>query len=505
QFIAQCELFLLSFARYAHKKTKNQNPLKTVIQSLRALGQFVPKPILNKRERMRYELQAQQISSSDLAAEQDNRDLNQEENPISYQSQLRERRENRQKHSDLFWKIKHPDQQILNRTIILKIRISDYACRTEEQNSIYYHDKTIEEKIIQTKKEISALVSENKHRRYYLVKENEIRTLKNERIDLIRTLRNDQIDSNPTIQLDRLNPQSPRLPNYIEQAIALEVDERLPLPNYKQDPPTVITPNTVEIAGVRIKRRTNQPSSTVVPENPIQSNSPQVQYQIIEVDPLEEEDLDKQILQLQEERDMIQMKFELEVHDTIFGEFDCLSDLNNNELNKQSQSEDSEEAKDPLSIQGDKKKHTTMDQQNENENSAKAKVSLIKKKQKKIHKEMDQQSQSDDFQQVGTTRVKKKRGRHKRVKKIKVLQPRKEKKLNNMNEDQTRNLRSGTKLLQSKPEYQTTRPCVQSSFLLAVQASNSPFFGYEWNEVVEWRTIKFETSDSRQIDAQHPK
>ncbi|KAA6361727.1 MAG: hypothetical protein EZS28_042746 [Streblomastix strix] len=197
----------------------------------------------------------------------------------------------------------------------------------------------------------------------------------------------------------------------------------------------------------------------MLPENPIQPNSQQIQYQIREIDPQEEEDLEKQIFQLQEERDMIQLRFDYEVHDTVLRELDCPSDFDNNEMDKQSQSEDSEEAKDHLSIQSNKKKHTKMDKQNgnENENAPKAKMSLMKEKQKKNHKEMDKLSQCDDSQEFGTSRLKKSRARHKRSKKAKVQQPRKELNFNNMNEDQTRNLRSGTMLFQSKPEVMKER------------------------------------------------
>ncbi|KAA6395841.1 MAG: hypothetical protein EZS28_008641, partial [Streblomastix strix] len=148
---------------------------------------------------------------------------------------------------------------------------------------------------------------------------------------------------------------------------------------------------------------------------------------------------------------MIQLRIEQEVHDTVFGEIDCPSDLNNNEMYKQSQSEDSEEAKDPPSIQNDKVKHTKIDKQNENENAAIVKVSLIKEKQKENYKETDKQSQSDDSQEFRITQAREKRSRHKRGKKTKVQQPRKEKNLNNMNDDQVINLRSGKWLLQSKP------------------------------------------------------
>ncbi|KAA6363374.1 MAG: hypothetical protein EZS28_041098 [Streblomastix strix] len=54
------------------------------------------------------------------AAEQEDRELNQEENPISHQSQLRERRENRQRQSDRYWNTIDPDQQALDRAIANK-------------------------------------------------------------------------------------------------------------------------------------------------------------------------------------------------------------------------------------------------------------------------------------------------------------------------------------------------------------------------------------------------
>ncbi|KAA6353520.1 MAG: hypothetical protein EZS28_050954 [Streblomastix strix] len=103
---------------------------------------------------------------------------------------------------------------------------------------------------------------------------------------------------------------------------------------------------------------------------------------------------------------MLQLRFEYEVHDTVFGELDCPSDLNNNEMDKQSQSEDSEEARDTLSIKGDKEKHMEMNKQDKNKNAAKVNVSLIMEKQQE--KEMDKQSQSDDSKELGTTRAKKK-------------------------------------------------------------------------------------------------
>ncbi|KAA6362731.1 MAG: hypothetical protein EZS28_041741, partial [Streblomastix strix] len=146
------------------------------------------------------------------AVEQDNRDLNQEENPISHQSQLRERRENRQKRSDQYWKAIDPDQQALDRAIALTKRISDYAARTDEQSQIYYHDNTIEEQMIQSENEVSALEAQNKHRRDNLDKENEVRTLEKERVELTRTLRKNDIDSNPTMQEDHINPKAPMSP-----------------------------------------------------------------------------------------------------------------------------------------------------------------------------------------------------------------------------------------------------------------------------------------------------
>ncbi|KAA6374944.1 MAG: hypothetical protein EZS28_029530 [Streblomastix strix] len=413
------------------------------------------------------------------AAEQEDRDLNQEENPISHQGQLRERKENRQRQSDQYWKASDPDQQVLDRAIALTRRISDYAAQTDDQNPIYYHDNTIQEQIIETGKEVSALEARNKHRRDNLDKENETRTLEKERIELTRTLRKDYIDSNPTLQVDRKNPRSPCLPSYIEQSIALEVDERPPLLNQvnnMQDPMlinTTISPLRInfnqdssskinftypqpELANnnqlsffeqqvINNRNRAHQPLQQMEPINPVQHNSPQIQYQIRQVDPQEEEDLDKQILQLREERDILQLRFEQEVHDTVFGDIDCPSDLNNDEMDKQSQSEDSEEAKDPQSIQDEKGKHMEMYKLDGNENVAKVKVSLINEKQYKNHMKMDKQSQSDDSQEFGITSAKKNRGKHKRGKKTKVEQPRKERNLNKMNEDQTRNLRSGTK------------------------------------------------------------
>ncbi|KAA6361796.1 MAG: hypothetical protein EZS28_042677, partial [Streblomastix strix] len=190
----------------------------------------------------------------------------------------------------------------------------------------------------------------------------------------------------------------------------------------------------------------------MLPENLVQPNSPQVQYQVSEIDPKEDEDSDKQIHLLQKERDMIRLRFEQKVHDIFFGDMDCPSDLNNNEIDKQNQRENSEEAKDPLSIQRDKEKHTKMDRQNQNENYAEAKILLTKEKQEENYKEIDKQSQNDDSQEFGIFQLKKKKGKHKRGKKTKIQKPWIGKSLNNMNEYQTRNLRSETRLLQSKPE-----------------------------------------------------
>ncbi|KAA6397099.1 MAG: hypothetical protein EZS28_007367 [Streblomastix strix] len=226
------------------------------------------------------------------------------------------RRENRLKQSDQYWQARDPDQQALYRAIVLTNTISDYAAQIQEQNLIYYHDNTIEEQMIETEKVISALEARNKHRRDNLDKENETRTSQKESIEQTRTFKKDYIDCNPTLQVDRANTRSPRLPH------------------------------------------------------------PQIQHQIREVSSQEEDDLDKKILQLQEEIDMIQLRFEQEVHDTLFGELDCPSDLNNNEMDKYCQSEDSEETKDHLSIQGNKDKHMKMDKQNENENASKVKISL---------------------------------------------------------------------------------------------------------------------------------
>ncbi|KAA6308817.1 MAG: hypothetical protein EZS28_056620, partial [Streblomastix strix] len=104
-----------------------------------------------------------------MAEEQDNRDLNQVENSISHQSQLRERRENRLKQSDQYWKARDPDELALDRAILFTNKISDYATRTEEQIPTYFHDNTIEEWIMQTEKEVSALEAQNKLRRDNLI------------------------------------------------------------------------------------------------------------------------------------------------------------------------------------------------------------------------------------------------------------------------------------------------------------------------------------------------
>ncbi|KAA6357031.1 MAG: hypothetical protein EZS28_047442, partial [Streblomastix strix] len=154
---------------------------------------------------------------------------------------------------------------------------------------------------------------------------------------------------------------------------------------------------------------------------------------------------------------MIQLRFEQELLDTIFGNINCPSDINSNEMDKLSQSEDYKEAKDAISIQDEKGKHMEMYKQNGNENAAKVKVSLIKGKQKENHNKIDKQSQSDDSSEFETTRLKKERGRLKLRKKIKVQQPRKEKNLTKMIEDQTRNLMNGTTQLQSKLEVKKER------------------------------------------------
>ncbi|KAA6355611.1 MAG: hypothetical protein EZS28_048862, partial [Streblomastix strix] len=193
------------------------------------------------------------------AAEQEDRELNQEENPISHQSQLRERRENRQRQSDQYWKATDPDQQALDRAIALTKRISDYAARTDDQNPIYYYDNTVEELMIETEKEVSALDAWNKHRQDNLDKENETRTLEKERIELIITLRKDNIDPNLTLQIDRNNPRSPCLPRYKEKSITLEIDKRLPLPNQVNNMQDAMLINTT-ISPLRINF--NQDSGT---------------------------------------------------------------------------------------------------------------------------------------------------------------------------------------------------------------------------------------------------
>ncbi|KAA6353760.1 MAG: hypothetical protein EZS28_050714, partial [Streblomastix strix] len=163
--------------------------------------------------------------------------------------------------SKVYLRAGDPDQQALDRAIQLTNRISDYAARTDEQSQIYYHDNTIEEQMIQSEKEVSALEARNKHRRDNLDKENETRTLEKERIELTKILRKDYIDSNPTLQVDRTNVRSPRLPNYIEQAIALEVDERLPLPNQVNNMQDAMLINTT-ISPLRINF--NQDSSSKI-------------------------------------------------------------------------------------------------------------------------------------------------------------------------------------------------------------------------------------------------
>ncbi|KAA6363054.1 MAG: hypothetical protein EZS28_041419, partial [Streblomastix strix] len=329
--------------------------------------------------------------------------------------------------------------------------------------------------MIQTEKEESALEAQNKHRRDNLDKENQKKNF----------------GKGENRAAEKFKEGLHRLESYnVKQSIALEVDERLPLPNYvnnmqdamlinttisplrlnfSQDssskinftypPPDLANNNQLSFFEYHVRNDTNKIqlplTPQIFPENLIQPNSPQMQFQTIEVDFQKDEDLDKQIRQLQEERYLLRLKFEFEVHDIVFGDIYYPSDLNINEVDKQSQSENSEETKDPQSKQDENGKHIMMDKQYENENAAKAKVSLMKEKQQE--KEMDKQSQSDDSQETGTTRPRMKRARHKRDKKTKVLQPRKEKNLNNLNEDQTRNLRSGTKIFLQKPEVKKER------------------------------------------------
>ncbi|KAA6378251.1 MAG: hypothetical protein EZS28_026219 [Streblomastix strix] len=315
--------------------------------------------------------------------------------------------------------------------------------------------------------------SQIKHRRDNLDKENEIRTSEKERIELTRTLRKDYKDSNSTQQVDRSNPQNPRFPDYMEQQIALEIGDPLPQPiylfnikdamlintiisplriNFKQDsssnlnityPPAALANNNqLSFFEQQVINNMNMIQQHLQPptlnENTIQLNCSQMQYQIREVDHQEEEDLEKQIYFLQDERDLLQLRFEQDLHDTVFGDVNCSSDLNNKDMDKLSQKENAKQAKDPISKLNEKMKQTKMDIQNMNENSAKAKVPQIKGKKKKNHKKMDKQSQSDDFLEVGTTRVKKKRGRHKKGK-------------------NSRNLKSGIVLFQSKPKVMKER------------------------------------------------
>ncbi|KAA6360124.1 MAG: hypothetical protein EZS28_044348 [Streblomastix strix] len=184
--------------------------------------------------------------------------------------------------------------------------------------------------MIQSEKEISALEAKNKHRRDNLDKENEVRTQEKERIELTKTLRKDYIDSNLTLQVDSTSRQSPCLPNYIQQAIALEVEERLTLPNYVNNmldamlinmtisplrinfnqnssskinftypPPELANNNQPSFFEQQIINNRNRIQQSLQPTT--QPKSPQIQYQIRQVDPQEEEDLDKQIRHLQEE------------------------------------------------------------------------------------------------------------------------------------------------------------------------------------------------------------
>ncbi|KAA6365567.1 MAG: hypothetical protein EZS28_038906 [Streblomastix strix] len=291
------------------------------------------------------------------------------------------------------------------------------------------------------------------------------------------------MDSNLTLQVNRANPQSPHIPIYIELAIALEIDERLPLPNYADKMRDVILINTI-ISPLRInfnkdsslklnftypppasannnqlqffeqqaideRNRIHQPS--ILLKNPIQPKSPQILYQIREVEPQEAENLDKQILKLQEERDMMQLRFKQEVHDTVFGNLDCPSDLSNNEMGKQSQSENSEEAKNSLSIQDDKEMCTKKDKQNENENAEKAKILLIKEKQKENHKEMDKKAKMMITQSLELLELRIREEDIREIKNKGIIATEREKS-QNINDDQTRNYRSRILLFQSKPE-----------------------------------------------------
>ncbi|KAA6402324.1 MAG: hypothetical protein EZS28_002144 [Streblomastix strix] len=189
-------------------KVSTQNMINKAIQtqSLRALGQFVPMPDLNNRERKRDELLILGSSSRDLELQNKRLEI-QIKKKIQFHIKVNQGREERIGRNNL----NNSGKQ----------EIQNNQSQTKQQYC----------QMIQTEKEESALEVFNKHMRENLDKENEIKTLENEKNEQIRTLRKDYIDSNPTLQIDRANPQSPRLPNYIEQAIALEVDERLPLPN----------------------------------------------------------------------------------------------------------------------------------------------------------------------------------------------------------------------------------------------------------------------------------
>ncbi|KAA6399827.1 MAG: hypothetical protein EZS28_004645 [Streblomastix strix] len=408
-----------------------------------------------------------------------------------------------------------------------------------------------------------------------LDKENEVRTLEKKRIEQTRNLRKDQIDSNPTTQVDRTNPQSPHLLNFIEQAIALEVDEREPLPNYTNDMQDAILINTT-ISSLRINfnqdfsskinftypppdlANNNQPSffeqqiindknrihqhqqPPMQPENRIQPQSPQKLYQIREVDPYEEDDLDKQIRQLQEERDMMQLRFEQEVHETIFGDLVCPSDLDDNEMNKQSQSENSEEAKDSQSVQDEKGNIQRWINNIKTRIQLKPRSYQRKRSYKKSIRKWTIKVKVMTPRRLKLLKLRKNRGRHKRGKKAKVQQLRIEMNTNNMNENQNRNFGSGTRLLHSKPEVKKEMKPIpnrskvlqdnHTSYLIQRKgelltpklirvglnvdsgmsnyptlrlkqfsfgsiSSQRPLFGFKWNELIQWRSAQSWRSD----------
>ncbi|KAA6364920.1 MAG: hypothetical protein EZS28_039553 [Streblomastix strix] len=89
--------------------------------------------------------------------------------------------------------------------------------------------------------------------------------------------------------------------------------------------------------------------------------------------------------------DMQQLNQGKDVQDIVFGDMDCLLEVNNKEINKQIQCEDSKEVKDHLTKQEDKETLTKMDKQNHSEYFTEVDTPPVKQK-KRLRCKIDKKS-----------------------------------------------------------------------------------------------------------------